>query len=124
MNETDRDQILAAMTALTESNMELARRFDQVIDRIDIDKKFRRWTYGTFAVLLLAVAALAGRTAWDVSQQSHKSCLRGNEFRRDIYAGIDAVVETLSRDASDAVKARVDEAQQKMRDKVPLRRDC
>ena len=128
-----------AVDALTAQFGEVAEGLRRVTTAYERDRKFRRLVTGSlvaFTVAGLIVAGVAISTALRLQDQvdrsdrvtqenrevdSLESCLRGNVFRQDIYAGVDAVLDKIAPATDDDGRTVIAAAKAEVRRKIPLR---
>lgn len=124
MPETQR--LIEAVDGLHKVVDELAQSNQMLAHRFDGDQTFRRRVLMTLAVLSIVAASLAGWALYTTIEDRAGRCQRSNEFRTDLYNGVDAVLDNISGAAAEdpEVQAVFEAAKQSLRDELPLLEGC
>lgn len=99
----DPDALVHAVDQLVSQFRDVAEGLRDLTSAYQRDRRFRRGVTTALVLVTLAgfvVAGVAISTAMRVQDAQRaneaESCLRGNAFRRDLYAGVDAVIDTIA----------------------------
>lgn len=115
--------LIDSMTELAQEFGQVAKSLQILADKVEGDRRFRRWVTAGLIVGLLAVSFLSIHNWYEFASERREACARQNSFRRDLHSGVDSVLDAITQDADPAVQSTVSEAKQAIREKVPLN-DC
>lgn len=117
-------ELINSVDQLHTSVQALTSEMHTLVERVEVDRQFRRRVTTALIVAVIWSVVLSGWAGYEVATERREACQTANQFRRDLYSGVDAVLDSITVDATPEVRESVDEAKAAIREQVPVRGDC